>query len=149
MAQSGIPALGSFVELPVGLAGQRLTREDPFEGLCRPREVLRAQRAPVWGDPGDPDDSGLEFSDSTRQAAADAAAAMGITPCSAAAIRDSAIGQMAYQGSNPARPKTIGAAMDIAGETSRERVSKSGVYPVQVNELVPGEQPVYSYRAVA
>jgi hypothetical protein len=131
-------------------AGQRLTRDDPFEGLGRPREVLRAQRAAVFGDPDDPDDPGLEFDASTRQAARDAAAAMGITPRSAAQIRDSAIGQMVYSGSNPARPKTIGAAMDLFGETARERaerVSKSGVYPVQVNEPVLGEQPVYSLRA--
>ena len=110
--------------------------------------MLLAQRAVVFGDPDDPDDPGLEFDPATRQAAQDAAAAMGITPRSAAAIRDSAIGQMAY-GTGTPRPRTYGAAADPFGETSRERAErvKTGVYPVQVNDPILGEQPVYSYRA--
>jgi hypothetical protein len=139
----------SMTGLLESATGQRLTRDDPFSGLARNREVLMPQRPQVWGDPDD-QDGGQEFPAATRQAAQAAAAAMGITPRSAAEIRDVAAGQIALRGRAP-RPTTISAAMDLYGETARERAERfkgAAVSPVQYgDEPLHGSQPVYSYRA--
>jgi hypothetical protein len=139
----------SMTGLLESATGQRLTRDDPFQGLGRNREVLQAQRVPVWGDPDD-QDGGQEFPGSTRQAARELASAMGLATRSAAEIRDTAAGQLALRGRAP-RPTTISAAMDLYGETSRERAGRlkgGGVYPVPYgDEPLHGSQPVYSYRA--
>jgi hypothetical protein len=145
----------SLTGLLESATGQRLTREDPFSGLApglaRSREVLVAQRAQVFGDPDDPDDPGLEFSPATRQAAQDAAAQMGLASRSAAAIRDAAIGQMAF-GRNPARPRSYGAAADLFGETMTERAERlktPGGLAEFGDEPLHGSQPVYTHHRAA
>lgn len=128
-------------------AGQRVMPNETGPGWQDGprRELVSAARQQMWGDPDDTDAPGGYMPQDTRQAAMQAARAMGITPKSvsaerarASARRDDVMGQVAI--------RSGGRAHSDLGESTRERAERMHSYgqPVPFNDPVNGEQPTYT-----